>query len=188
MQVRRPLLSWVCVLLIALPQLTAASAQSPSNAQADCQAILAQAEEAYTRGRFDLAITLIESCLSRPSLDTETSSRGQRLLALTYLAKDLERDAREAVRTLLRLVPDYQPDPVQDPPPFVRIVEELRGGPEPEPTPEPDHGDTGSGWFRKVLYGAGAAAVAVLVYVVAGGDSDDGADCEELPAPPPIGP
>jgi tetratricopeptide (TPR) repeat protein len=171
------------LLLLLLPLLLGAFTHRA--AAADCDAILAEAEEAYTRGRFDRAITLIEGCLDRRDLDRATRSRAYRLIGLTYIAKDYADKAREAVRSLLKIVPDYQPDPDQDPPPYVRLVEEVRRETGAPPPPVPAEKKKGGGWIKKALLGTGALVAAAIVYVVStGGGGDETSDCPELPDPP----
>ena len=42
------------------------------------------------------------------------------------MAKDYLEQAKQSIRKLLELVPNWQPDPDQDPPPFTRLVEKVR--------------------------------------------------------------
>lgn len=112
---------------VALVWLLVACFVGQSVAQvADCKDELAKAEESYKKGRFEEAITLLESCLDKPSLPQADRRRAYRLLGLTYLAQDYRDQARQAVAQLLRLVPNYVSDPNQDPPPFSLLVDEIR--------------------------------------------------------------
>lgn len=51
-----------------------------------------------------------------------------RLLALTYIARDHDIQAKEAVKRLLESAPNYNPDDAIDPQSFRNLVAESRGG------------------------------------------------------------
>lgn len=103
----------------------------PAAAQ-NCDTALADASEQYRTGYFDEAIERLTACLERNAFSAEERRRVYRLLGLSYIGKDREQDAREAVRALLEVAPDYQPDPALDPPPFVQMVREMnRSAPPP---------------------------------------------------------
>ncbi|MEP0545976.1 MAG: outer membrane beta-barrel protein [Rhodothermales bacterium] len=97
-----------------------------------CDTALAEADEQYRAGYFDDVIERLSDCLDANAFSSEERRRAYRLLGLSYIGKDRELDAREAVRSLLEVAPDYQPDPALDPPPFVQLVEEMN---RPRPTP-----------------------------------------------------
>jgi len=94
-------------------------------AQEKCEIALADAERQYNDGRLDDVIKTLESCLPA-GLKNEDKSKAYRLLGLTYMAKDYLEQAKQSIQKLLALVPKWQPDPDQDPPPFTRMVEEVR--------------------------------------------------------------
>ena len=94
-------------------------------AQEKCETALADAERQYNDGRLDDVIKTLESCLPA-GLKNEDKSKAYRLLGLTYMAKDYLEQAKQSIRKLLELVPNWQPDPDQDPPPFTHLVEEVR--------------------------------------------------------------
>jgi hypothetical protein len=97
-----------------------------------CDTALTEADERYRAGYFDDVIERLSDCLDQNAFSPEERRRAYRLLGLSYIGKDRELDAREAVRSLLEVAPDYQPDPALDPPPFVQLVEEMN---RPRPTP-----------------------------------------------------
>ena len=97
-----------------------------AQSQEVCTKQLAQAENDYNRGRFDEAINMITECLGKSGMTEQERMRAYRLLGLAYLAKDYLEDARSAVRKLLDMVPNYESDPVQDPPPFTKLIEEVK--------------------------------------------------------------
>ena len=96
-----------------------------ADAQQDCATALKDAEAKYNDGQFDEAIDLLKKCIAQ-GFTEEQKKEAYRLLGLAYLAKDYREQAREAVEKLLTLVPNWQPDPIQDPPPFTRLVEQVK--------------------------------------------------------------
>jgi outer membrane biosynthesis protein TonB len=130
------LFALVFIFLMSLLTLPVPSIIKPVNAQEQsiCTKNLAEAEKKYNTGRFDEAIVLITECLGQRDISEEEKMKAYRLLGLSYIAKDFLDDARNAVRKLLYMVPSYEPDPVQDPPPFTRLIEEVKH--EKPPSPE----------------------------------------------------
>ena len=99
---------------------------SPAMAQTTCAQELTSANQAYTFGRFDEAINLLNRCLKKRGVVQVEQQRSHRLLALSYIGKDEPTQARASVRDLVTQSPDYQPDLEQDPPPFVEMIEEVQ--------------------------------------------------------------
>ncbi len=147
------------------------------HAQAACESELAAAGEAYTFGRFDEAIDLLRRCVRKRDASSMEKQRAYRLLALSYIGKDDEGRARENVRELLLINPNYQTDPDQDPPPFVDMIREVkremdRAQP---PADAGDDGDKKGGGNRLLLIGGGVALAGVAAAVLlSGGGGDDG--------------
>lgn len=98
-------------------------------AQTSCEQELARAEEAYSQGNFDETIRQVDLCLNRENIAAADRRLGFRLKGLSYIGKGLEADAREAVRRLIELVPNFRADPIQDPPAFAALIEEVRQAP-----------------------------------------------------------
>ena len=109
-----------------------AASALPAAAQR-CDTALADADEQYRAGYFDQVIERLSDCLDQSAFSSEERRRAYRLLGLSYIGKDREQDARAAVRSLLEVAPDYQPDPALDPPPFVQLVEEMNRSDQPMP-------------------------------------------------------
>lgn len=174
------------LMVLTLPVLLDPGSQAMAQ---DCASELADADQAYTFGRFDEAITLLDRCLDRDDATSQERQQAHRLLALNYIGKDDPGSARENVEALLRLNPDYQPDPEQDPPPFVEMVEEARREvarpPQREETPEVEDEGGGGGVSKILLIGGGVALAAVAAVLLAGGGGDDkgGGGMEEPPQP-----
>jgi tetratricopeptide (TPR) repeat protein len=155
----------------------------------DCPEKINEAEQLYTIGRFDEAINILTRCIEGGTLRDEDKMRAYRLLGLSYIAKDFLEDARSAIRKLLEMVPHYMPDPIQDPPPFTRLVEEVKEQREEEldeelrdliPPPSPDRRRT-----MWMIVGGGALAVGGLVAILVSGGKN-GPPTGELPAPPDL--
>ncbi len=132
------------LLIVVVPTLFDPGSQAM--AQTACTQELSNATQAYTFGRFDEAITLLNRCLKKRGVVQIEQQRSHRLLALSYIGKDEPSQARASVRNLVSQAPDYQPDPEQDPPPFVEMVEEVQreieqvADPVPQETPQEEQG------------------------------------------------
>lgn len=168
-----------------------------AQAQSVCEKQLANAEQLYNTGRFDDAIGVITECLGKPGLSENEKMKAYRLLGLSYIAKDYLEDARTAVKKLLDMVPNYQSDPVQDPPPFTKLVEEVKEEqqePEPEVKKEEDlkkmtqtqePKKSNKKWY---YIGGGVVAAGVLVAILAsgGGNGEETPTSKALPGPPTL--
>jgi hypothetical protein len=114
--------------LLVLFFLTVSFAVAEARAQADvCEPELAEAEELYRDGRFEDAAELLTSCLDgREGVRADVALRGYRLLALAHLQNGDIAGARIAVVRVLARDPDYEADPVIDPPGYQALVETVR--------------------------------------------------------------
>jgi outer membrane receptor protein involved in Fe transport len=111
-------------LTLALTALALAAPGAPASAQTPCELRLPEAEDDFALGRFEELEELLEPCLA-PTARPKEKAHAYRLLAKSRLALDDLEGAREAVRGLLRLVPDYEPEAL-DSPRFVRLIDEVR--------------------------------------------------------------
>ncbi len=91
-----------------------------------CSEQLNLAEQAYLQGKFDDTISFADQCLNNQAITRPERQLAFRLKGLSYIGKGLETDARDSVRKLLEFAPSYAVDPVQDPPTFVQLIEEMR--------------------------------------------------------------
>lgn len=173
---------------------------------ATCADLLAQADQFYERGGFDEAIARTDQCLALTSVSETERRTAYRLKGLSYIGKGLEVDARESIRRLLELVPNYEPDPVMDPPNFVDMITEMRDemtAEESEPqevetadsTPPPVVSTPTTGTSRRkkggrkwLLGGLGVAAAGGLVAILASGGGGDGGGGgnTSIADPPPL--
>lgn len=110
------------ILAFFLPLLYAPIIFSQSD---DCADKLVQAEEEYQAGNFSVAVDLIKPCLKSSGLNEVEKVKAYRLLGLVYIAQELEKDASEAVKNLLILVPKYNVDLENDPPGLKVIIDNV---------------------------------------------------------------
>lgn len=107
-------------LLVAAPALAGPS-HNPKDA-------LDQGRTAYDRGDYGRAIDTINPLLY-PSIELGTEDEviaAHKLLALSYFFVNKTKDAENEVTSLLALRPNYQLDPIVDPPVAVRFFEDVR--------------------------------------------------------------
>lgn len=175
--------------LTGIPAVPVLAAQQST----DWQQKILEAEQLYTIGRFDEAISILTECLEKGQLDEQQKMRVYRLLGLSYIAKDFLEDARGAIRKLLDMVPHYMSDPVQDPPPFTRLVEEVKEQRQEEIDDElaeliPERKERKNTMW--MIIGGGALAVGALVAVLVSGSGNGNGNGEDpklpLPGPPDL--
>lgn len=106
-------------IVIPLNQFCALYAQT----EEQCEEQLAKAEDEYQLGRWTEAIELIEQCLKKPNVAESEKGKAYRLLGLVYIAIQLEKEANDAVKNLLLMVPNYKIDPDRDPPSLKKIID-----------------------------------------------------------------
>ena len=90
-----------------------------------CTEQLNKAEEEYQAGRWTESIELIEQCLKKTGVSEAEKGRAYRILGLVYIAIQLEKEANDAVKNLLIMVPNYKVDPVKDPPSLQKIIDNM---------------------------------------------------------------
>ncbi|GIK22258.1 MAG: hypothetical protein HND40_02560 [Ignavibacteriota bacterium] len=93
--------------------------------QDQCTEQLDKAEEEYQAGKWTEAIALIEQCLKKENVGELEKGRAYRILGLVYIAIQLEKEANDAVKNLLIMVPNYKVDPVKDPPSLQKIIDNM---------------------------------------------------------------
>ena len=155
-----------------------AVAAPPATAQTDaCTRAFAQAEARYLQGAFEAVEPALTPCLDA----AEPSVPAYRLLALARLRQGEIASAKRALLRILAVRPDYEPDPVQDPPDFValiRVVKEQVALEAPPPAPaEPVVAPAEPVAERRPVLPA-PARPAVL-------PEEEGARAADDPAPPP---
>jgi hypothetical protein len=116
---------------------TAGGATTQAQASASpCADTLDTAEQAYRNRSYEEAIALASSCTDSEAVGQETAIRAYRLITLASLRQGALVQARSAVTDLLKIDPDYTPDPVNDPPAYDLFVSMVRRDTPPEATAE----------------------------------------------------
>ena len=100
---------------------------SQAIAQVDdsCEKLLNEADAEYKSGHWPEAIDLINQCLNKSNIDEVEKGTAYRLLGLVYIAIELEKEANDAVKNLLIMVPNYEFEPDRDPPQLKRIIDDV---------------------------------------------------------------
>ena len=90
-----------------------------------CKERLSRADSNYTYGHWEEAIKLIKECLAEKNIPESEKGDAFRLLGLVYIAQELEKDANEAIKNLVIMVPNYKIDPKNDPPQLQRLIDDV---------------------------------------------------------------
>ena len=124
----------IIIICFAAASFLASATNSSAQSSVNCDLEMREANDLYARGQFDQTINLVDQCLTMEGIPEQERRAAYRLKGLSYIGKGLEGDAKASVRALLDFAPNYQPDPVLDPPDFVSLVAEIRAerGPEPQ--------------------------------------------------------
>ena len=111
--------SWLFLVLLSI----AGSVQAQEQ---QCAEEFRRADTVYLEGRFDETIRLLQSCLERATLFVDEAIPVYRLMAMAHLNQGETPEAEAAIASLLVLAPDYEADPIQDPPSYVSLVTAQR--------------------------------------------------------------
>ncbi len=178
--------------MLCLASLLSSGAVTVAQAQTTCESELTEAKQKYEAGLFDQAIDLIDRCLNKSDLSEAAQLRAYRLKALAYQAKDYLSQAKDAIRKLLQNVPNYKPDPVQDPPTYIELVDQVRKEMQPTQPIEPvtTIPTKKKGGSKKWLWIGGGVGAAAIVAVVLGSGGGGGTPpptlSPQLPTPPQL--
>ncbi|WP_263809812.1 MULTISPECIES: hypothetical protein [Salinibacter] len=174
-----PALGWLIVggaLLVG--SASAVQAQKPTS----CDTRFAQAQKAYYAAEFEVAVARLRPCAQEPTLPDSVRARMYRLLSFVRLGQNDEAAARRAVESLLDLRPDFMPDPSEDRPDFVALVEQAKTQRRARAEAKEDENRR---WLRWTLGAAAAALGTAAVLLLGGSDSGDGAELPRPPSPQP---
>jgi tetratricopeptide (TPR) repeat protein len=189
---------FICVLILAMMVTPVLDCVVPllARPQEKCSVELTEAESKYQEGQLDEAIALVRRCLDKDDITLEESERAYKLIGKAYHAKGLLAESKENLRKLLKLIPNWRPNPDIETPSFLRLADEVIKEMEAEkakealpviaepkkeePKVEPP---VKKGGGKKFIFigGAGVAAAAVAVIFLLSGGGD-----KQLPGPPPL--
>jgi len=104
---------------------------TPGRAQDSCATALREAEKKYAVADFETALSLVAPCLNDDKLIDAGAARLYKLLSRIYLAQNDSTRAALAIKDLLKRMPQYEPDPEQEPPSFIALVNKIKGQAQP---------------------------------------------------------
>ncbi len=169
----------VCIFVITASW---AILSSPAEAQYQCVQELAKAEKLHAEGQFDEALQRIRTCLSKGGLSKTDSVQAFLLLAKIQHAQDEYKKAEEGLRIVLRLSPEWRPNP-NDKPSFIKFAHEVIITHEVTKKWQKEHQKSKS---KKWLWiGAGTAVVGGgMIVALLGKDNRMITSTDKLPDPP----
>jgi len=161
--------------------------------QKDWDKKIDEAEQIFYSGQFSQAESILKEGLQSGELTKEQKSRAYRILGLSYLSRELESQAKDAIKNLIEIVPDYQPNPDQDPPQFIRMVEDVKQqesatGSKKTAEQQPDElkkivqEEQKKGKNKTWYYVAGGVIVVVVAAILLSGNG--GGSTDNFPLPP----
>jgi tetratricopeptide (TPR) repeat protein len=168
-----------------------------AQASEECRQAVAEAEVQYVEGRFDEVISTLSKCTDRDDILVVDAVAAYRLIALAYIRIGDVEEARISITELLNRQPEYEPDPVEDIPSYVALVNLVKrallldaASPEvaeeslPADVPE----ERPRSWFRShagwLVGGGSAVAVGIVAILLTGGGGESGPSA--LPGPPAL--
>lgn len=180
-------LIWVLVAGLLLEP----SAQALASLQDEgCAEKLQLAQERFYDGKFDETIALTKECLDKGSLQEDQKKQAYELLGQALVAKEYLDQANDAIRKLLKIVPNYAPDPERVTPTFAQQVNKIKAEEaQKEAVKEEQKKEEGGFDMKWVYIGAGVVAAGVVVLLVAGKKSEESTPTPPatvLPGPPPL--
>ena len=148
-------------------------------AQDSCAELLQQAEQNYYEGNFDVSISLVRDCLKTGNQTQDEKIWAYKILAQTYLAKNNPEAARQIVKKILEIQPDYAPTIAENPPPYVDMVNSLK---QEQAVLQEDAQTDDTKWL---WIGAGGVAVIGIITIIALSGKDDEPEQPKPLASPP---
>lgn len=166
-------------------------------AQDQCVKEIEDARQKYFAGQFDEAIVLLDNCIKEGALADTVITKALRYLTEVYMAKNYINQAKESIKKLLNLVPNYEPDVVEHTPAYINMVaeakEELKAERVEEEKEEPTQlvPTVKKGGKKKWLLIAGAGGIVAVVtgllkFTIVVGAPPSAAKLPEPPSIPPV--
>jgi len=149
-------------------------------AQDSCAENLIQAEKYYYEGEFDKSISLIRTCLQAGNLTQSELVKAYKIWAQTYLAKNNPDAARQIVKKILEIKPDYAPTIAEDPPPYVELVNRLK---QEQAIQKSDAQAADTKWLW--IGAGGVAIIGIITLIALSGSEEEPKTPEALATPPP---
>jgi hypothetical protein len=112
-------------LVIVLSSASLRFSEMYAQEKAVCEDSLNKADVNYQSGNWEESIRLINECLAEPNISETEKGVAYRLLGLVYIATELEKQANDAVKNLLIMVPNYKIDPDRDPPQLKILIDTV---------------------------------------------------------------
>jgi len=143
---------------------------------------LQQAQKFYIKRQFDKTIELVHLYLKNNDPGNQEKLQAYTLLAKTFIAKNKPDTAKELVRKILEIEPEYRPTLEQEKPSYVRLVDSVRS----EYQPKVAATQSKKPFFQVnwIWVGSGATAAAVVGAMILSKDNNE--KSEALPKPPPL--
>lgn len=91
------------------------------------QLILKKGIESYFKGKYDEAVTEINSALEKGLKEKEDKLKAHRFLAYTYVAKEEKDEAKREFKEALEIDPKMELDPVYVSPKIIEVFKEVKG-------------------------------------------------------------
>lgn len=101
-------------------------AARPGRAQDSCATAWREAEKKYALADFETALRLATSCLNGGKLSDAGAARIYKLVSMIHLARNDSTAAVLAMTNMLKHLPQYEPDPEQEPPSFIAFVNRIK--------------------------------------------------------------
>jgi hypothetical protein len=105
-----------------------------SQTEDQCTDQINTAEERYQAGKWTEAIELIKQCLIKSNLSAVEKGKAYRILSLVYIAMQSEKEANDAVKNMLEMIPYYKIDSDRDPPSLQKMINVIAQSLNPEIT------------------------------------------------------
>jgi len=187
------------VIAFQLTTLLAPAASAANDTTASGSALVQKGSQAYDEARFADAIAILKDLVDRADLERADLQKAREYLARSYVKTGKYDLAKDTFRSLLKIAPNWRPDPVYVPPDEIDLFnealkDEQAGAPPstapvtPEATPAPPPAAAPA--QAKPLYkkwwvwAAGAAVVGGVAALAGGGKSSSASPLPGFPGPP----
>ena len=176
---------WILVISLLVQPSAAAFASLQENG---CDAKLKEAQDKFYDGKFDETIALTKECIDKGNLTEEQKKRGYELLGQALIAKEYLDQANDAIRKLLKIVPNYTPDLERVTPTFAQQVNKIKAEEQQEQQAAAEEKPKEGGFDMKWVYiGGGVLVAGAAVLLIAGGSKkEESKPLETLPGPPAL--